>query len=320
MRSEGFSRKPGTSDRRRLGIDMRFEDVRKMVGGTPCVRFVSEETGRAKIFVKLEGYNPTGSIKDRPCLSIIQDMLEVGKLKPGMTLLDSSSGNFAGSVAFLGRVLGYPTEVVANESKITPEKLAFMEYFGAKVTKMGQFTIEGTRYCRDLAAGEGGDKYCFLDQLHNWANPRAHYKGTGEEIAADFEDLDLIAASMGSGGTMFGLGKYMRENRPEVKLLAVQAASGTVIPGMGAFDDGDYVTPFMERGLEEKLYSVSRIYLESAVERTLELRDQGIFCGIGTGGTLHAALAKIKEDGIEGNVVVISGDSGWRNLDRLLTI
>ena len=113
---------------------MRFEDVMKMVGGTPCVRFVSEETGRARLFVKLEGNNPTGSVKDRPCLSIIQDMLENRKLRPGMTLLDASSGNFAGSVAYFGRVLGYPAEVVATKSKITPDKLEFMEYFGAKVT------------------------------------------------------------------------------------------------------------------------------------------------------------------------------------------
>lgn len=299
---------------------MRFEGVTKMVGGTPCVRFVSEETGRARLFVKLEGNNPTGAVKDRPCLSIIQDKLEEGELQPGMTLLDASSGNFAGSVAYFGRVLGYPAEVVATKSKITPEKLQFLEYFGAKVTEMGQFTFEGNRYCRDLAADEGGEKYCFLDQLHNWANPRAHYRGTGPEIAADFEDLDLVVGSLGSGGTMFGVGKYMRENRPEVKVMAAQAGSGTVIPGMGAFDDGDYVTPFMERGLEEKLYSISRIYLESAIERTLELREQGIFCGIGTGGILHAALEKIGEEGIEGNVVIISGDSGWRNLDRLLTV
>jgi cysteine synthase len=299
---------------------MRFEDVTKMVGGTPCVRFASEETGKARLFLKLEGNNPTGAVKDRPCLSIIQDMLKSGKLQPGMTLLDSSSGNFAGSVAYFGRVLGYPTEVVANQTKITPEKRAFMEFFGAKVTEMGEFTYEGNLYCQDLAAGEGGEKYCFLDQLHNWANPRAHYEGTGPEIAADFEELDLVVGSLGSGGTMYGVGQYMRENRPKVKLVAVQAASGTIIPGMGAFDDGDYVTPFMKKSLEETLYSISSVYLESAIERTLELRDQGIFCGIGTGGSLHAALEKIQEERIEGDVVVISGDSGWRNLDRLLTI
>ena len=299
---------------------MRFADVTKMVGGTPCVRFISEETGKARLFVKLEGNNPTGAVKDRPCLSIIQDMLERGKLKPGMTLLDASSGNFAGSVAYLGRVLGYPAEVVATKSKITPEKLAFMAYFGAKVTEMGQFTFEGNRYCRDLAASDGCEKYCFLDQLHNWANPRAHYQGTAVEIATEFEELDLVVGSLGSGGTLFGIGKYMSESRPEVKVLAVQAGSGTVIPGMGAFDDGDYVTPFMKRGFEEKLYSLSSVYLESAVERTLELREQGIFCGIGTGGVLHAALERIQEKGIEGNVVIISGDSGWRDLDRLLTI
>ncbi|MEM7350852.1 MAG: pyridoxal-phosphate dependent enzyme [Acidobacteriota bacterium] len=291
-----------------------------MVGGTPCVRFVSQETGNARVYVKLEGNNPTGAVKDRPCLWIIRDMIEKGELQPGMTLLDASSGNFAGSVAFLGKVLGYPTEVVATKSKLTPDKLKFLEYFGAKVTIMGQFTYDGNRHCRKLAEEAEPAKYCFLDQLHNWANPRAHYESTGVEIAADFSDLDLVVGSLGSGGTMYGVGKYLRENRPEVKILAVQAASGTVIPGMGAFDDGDYVTPFIAKGLGEKLYSLSKIYLKSAIQRTKQLRDQGIFCGIGTGGSLHAALEKIAQDRLEGNVVIISGDSGWRNLDRLLTI
>ena len=291
-----------------------------MVGGTPCVRFVSEETGRARVFIKLEGDNPTGSVKDRPCLWIVRTCWSVAKLQPGMTLLDSSSGNFASSVAFFGKVLGYPTEVIANKAKVTPDKLAFMEYFGAKVKQMGQFTYEGNQYCRALAEGAGGEKYCFLDQLHNWANPRAHYEGTGEEISTDFEDLVLVVGCLGSGGTMLGVGEYMREHRPGVAILAAQAGSGTVIPGMGAFDDGDYETPFITKGLEEKLYSLASVYLESAAQRTLELKEQGIFCGIGTGGTLHAALEKIKEDEIEGEVVVISGDSGWRNMDRLLAL
>lgn len=299
---------------------MRFDEIADMVGGTPSVRFVSDETGKASLFVKLEGCNPTGAVKDRPCLWIVRDMLESGKLQPGMTLLDASSGNFAGSVAYLGKVLGYPTEVVATKSKLTPDKLKFMEYFGAKVTQMGEFTIEGNRHCRRLFEQDDAGTYCFLDQLHNWANPRAHYESTGVEIAADFHDLALVVGSLGSGGTMLGVARYLKENKPNTEILAVQAASGTVIPGMGAFDDGDYVTPFIEKGIEEDLYSLSKTHLESAIRRTLQLREQGIFCGIGTGGVLHAALERIKEDRITGNVVIISGDSGWRNLDRLLCI
>lgn len=299
---------------------MQFDEVAKMVGNTPCVRFISEETGKANLFVKLEGYNPTGAVKDRPCLWIIKSMLQQGKLQPGMTLLDSSSGNFAGSVAYFGKVLGYPTEVVATKSKLTPDKLNFMEYFGAKVTQMGQFTIEGNRYCRQLAEQDTANKYCFLDQLHNWANPQAHYESTAVEIATDFPELAMVVGSLGSGGTMLGIGKYFKENNPNVKIVAVQAASGTVIPGMGAFEDGDYITPFIQKGMDEELYDLSKIHLESAIQRTLELRDRGIFCGIGTGGVLHAALEKIKQDGIEGNVVMMSGDSGWRNLERLLRL
>lgn len=131
----------------------------------------------------------------------------------------------------------------------------------------------------------------------------------------------MVVGSLGSGGTMFGTGKYLKEKKSDVKIVAVQAASGTKIPGTGSFDDGDYITPFIQKGLADKVFdALSKINLQSAIQRTMELREQGIFCGIQTGGVLHAALEQIKQDRIEGNVVIISGDSGWKNLDKLLGI
>jgi len=169
---------------------MRFDDIAQMVGNTPCVKFVSEETEKANLFVKLEGCNPTGAVKDRACLSIIKTMLKEGKLKPGMTLLDASSGNFATSVAYFGKILGYATEVVVS-SKLTQDKRNFMEYFGATVRQMGNFTIEGNKFCHQLVEQDNSKHYCFLDQLHNWANPQAHYETTGAEILADFPNLTM---------------------------------------------------------------------------------------------------------------------------------
>ena len=299
---------------------MRFDEITHMVGNTPCVRFVSQETGKANLFVKLEGYNPTGAVKDRACLSIIKTMLEQGKLQPGMTLLDASSGNFATSVAYFGKILGYPTEVVVS-SKLTQDKRNFIEYFGGKIRQMGNFTIEGNKYCHQLVEQDSSNHYCFLDQLHNWANPQAHYETTGAELLADFPNLTMVVGSLGSGGTMFGTGKYLKEKKSDVKIVVVQAASGTKIPGTGSFDDGDYITPFIQKGLDDKVFdTLSKINLQSAIQRTMELREKGIFCGIQTGGVLHAALEQIMQDRIEGNVIIISGDSGWKNLDKLLSI
>lgn len=299
---------------------MRFDEIAQMVGNTPCVRFISEETDKANLFVKLEGCNPTGAIKDRTCLWIIRSMLEQGKLRPGMTLLGASSGNFGSAISYFGKILGYPTEIVVN-SKLTQDKRNFMEYFGSKITKFGTFSIDGTRYCQELLDKESSMKYCLLDQLHDWANPQAHYETTGPEILADFPNLSMVVGSLGSGGTMFGTGKYLKEQKPDIKVVAVQSASGTKIPGTGSFHDGDYITPFSQKGIDDGIFDdLPDIHLESAIRRTIELRDRGIFCGIQTGGVLHGALEKIKQDGIEGNVVAISGDSGWKNMEKLLAI
>jgi len=152
---------------------MRYSNVFEMVGNTPHVRVRARGAEGARIHIKLEGCNPTGSLKDRPCLHMIREAIKSGALRPGMTLLDSSSGNMACSIAFYGRLMGYPTTVVVN-SKLTADKRNFLLYYGARLIQKGDFTIEGNRHCREMLLGEAEEKYCFLDQLHNWDNPRAH--------------------------------------------------------------------------------------------------------------------------------------------------
>lgn len=298
---------------------MKLTDARKLVGGTPHLRVADRDTSPADIYIKLEGFNPTGSVKDRSGLRLIEDSLASGRLRPGMTLLDSSSGNMGCSLAYFGRLLGYPTKVISS-SKLTEDKMGFLRYFGAEVEKFGNFTIEGNEICREIVSRDP-DRYCFLDQLHSWSNPQAHYETTGPEILADFPDVALVVGSLGSGGTLFGTAKFLKEKRPGVTVVAVQSAPGTRIPGTGAFDDGDYVTPFIRRGFEESLFDHRiRIDLDSAVRRTRELRDRGVFAGLQTGGVYHAALSAIHDLGIQGDVVVLSGDSGWKNMEKLAGI
>lgn len=295
---------------------MRFDDVSSLMGNTRCVRVKVPEAAPAQLYLKLEGDNPTGSIKDRAGLYLIRDALASGRLRPGMRLLDASSGNMACAIAYFGRILGYEAKVFSN-SKLTEDKKAFILYFGAELEVFGDFTIEGNRRCRELAQAEP-DRYCFLDQLHNPVNPQAHYETTGPEILRDFPDLDIVVGSLGSGGSLAGTARYLKQERPQVRVVAVEAASGTRLPGTGAFDDGDYRTPFILSALESGLFDhVVKVDYDRAARRTLQLRDQGIFAGLQTGGVVEAAQRAAAELGSSGPVVGMSGDSGWKNMEKL---
>jgi [CysO sulfur-carrier protein]-thiocarboxylate-dependent cysteine synthase len=295
---------------------VKYTDVLNMVGNTPHVRVRCESS--AAIYLKVEGCNPTGSIKDRAGLHMILNAIERGSLKPHQTLLDASSGNMACAIAFYGKMLGYQTKVVVN-SKVTASKKDFISYFGAEVEQVGDFTIDGNRYCRELA--EKDDRYYFLDQLHNWANPEAHYQTTGPEILNEFPDITMLVGSLGSGGSLLGTARALKEKAPHVKVVAVEAASGTKLPGTGSFDDGDYVSPFISKGYEERFFDeVIKINESDAIRVTHCLKQQGLFCGLQTGGVVHAAHTVARRDRVKGNVVVLSGDSGWKNIDKLLQI
>jgi [CysO sulfur-carrier protein]-thiocarboxylate-dependent cysteine synthase len=297
----------------------RFADVRELVGNTPHLRVRCAEQPGLELYVKLEGHNPTGSIKDRAGVQLIADRLEAGELRPGMTLLDASSGNMGCAIAYFGRLAGYAATVVSS-SKLTADKRGFMRYFGAAVEQVGDFTIEGNRRCREMAAAEPG-RYCFLDQLHASGNPRAHYLTTGPEILAAFPDLAMLVGSLGSGGSLLGTAQFLKERRPGLLVVAVEAASGTRLPGTGAFDDGDYVTPFIRQGYERGTFDERRkVEYGRAAARALELRDQGIFAGLQTGGVYEAAVTAAGDHGVRGEVVILSGDTGWKNMEKLLAL
>lgn len=297
---------------------MEYQRVSEMVGGTPHLRVEAAELPMSRIFAKLEGWNPTGSVKDRAGLLMIQNALDSGALRPGMTLIDASSGNMACSLTYFGRVLGYPTAVVVS-SKLTEDKRSFLKWFGATIHTVGDLTIEGNRWCRELVEREGGDQYCFLDQLHNWANPQAHYVGTGPEILAAFPGVRMVVGSLGSGGTLYGTARFLKEHRPDVRVVAVESEVGTKLPGVGAFAGGDYVTPFIAKGWADGIFDEAvRVTADDAVRGTLRLRDIGVFCGMQTGAVFHAAVRAVRAAGVAGDVVFISGDAGWKNFDKLL--
>ena len=300
---------------------MIFNSIQNMIGNTPLIYFNQNEVPNCNIYIKIEGQNPSGSIKDRAAMYNIKDAIENGKLTKSKTILDASSGNMACALAFYGKILGYKVEVICN-TKLTEDKKQFIEYFGAKCTVHGAITVEGNRRCAEIVETPEGDaEYCFLDQLHNWANPKASYETLGPEILKAVPDVAAVVGSMGSGGSMCGVSTYLKEKNSDIKIITSQAAPGTKIPGTGGFDDGDYKTPFIKKMIKESLYDYTvKITQKQAEQRTLQLASQGIFVGFQGGGVVQAAIAACKENQLEGNVVAIMGDSGWKNMAKLKKI
>ncbi|QIY90733.1 PLP-dependent cysteine synthase family protein [Chryseobacterium gallinarum] len=296
---------------------MIFNSIMQMIGNTPLLK-IDLGYKNVNAFVKMESFNPTGSIKDRACYYNILGAIQDGTLTKEKTILDASSGNMACSLAFFGLMMGYKVKVICN-SKLTKDKEDFIRYFGADLEVLGDITFEGNQECRRIAnTEEGKQKYCFLDQLHNVNNPKASYETLGPEIYRDLPNVKAVIGSMGSGGSMLGVSRFMKEQSGNIKIFTSQAASGTKIPGTGGFIDGDYKTPFIHELEDKKLYDDTfPITLEQAEKNTEILLSQGVFSGYQAGGVMEAAVQAIEKYNIEGDIVLVIGDAGWKNMEKL---
>lgn len=285
-----------------------------LIGNTPVVAHTcATEHGPVEVLIKVEGQNPSGSVKDRAGAQMIRQAVEDDKVGD-RAILEASSGNMACAVAMIGAALGIPTALVCNKN-LTEDKRLMIEHFGSALHEntTGPYTYQGAEQARAMAAAEP-DRYFFLDQLHNWDNPKAHEIGTGPEILRQVPDVQLVAASLGSGGTLTGTARGIRAERDDVAFVGVQSATGTRFPGVGAFDDGDYVTPFLQAGRDEGLYTLEpRIHEADALARTRELAASGLYCGPQTGAVIVGALEAAAELGISSGIVIITGDAGWKN-------
>jgi cysteine synthase len=300
-----------------LGSERAFEALASMVGHTPILQVPAPAASPGRLLVKLEGYNPTGSVKDRACVAMLRAMKHDPEWDSSKTLIDASSGNMGCSIAYFGKVMGASVRVVSSR-KLTAEKRRFMEYFGAAVETVGDFTIEGNDYCRKIARSNPETWY-FLDQLHNPANPIAHVTGTGPEILSKVPDVTAVVGSIGSGGTLLGTGRYLKQMNDQIKIFAVEAAAGTRLPGTAALVDGDYKTPFIEEGFEHGIFDRSiQVSEADAVAMARLLTPTGVFGGLQTYAVIAAAFQLIEAHELRGDVVVISGDTGWKNMDALM--
>jgi cysteine synthase B len=287
--------------------------VLDLIGETPVVE-VSELSPNpdVRILVKLEGANPGGSVKDRVALSLVEDAERSGVLQPGATLIEPSSGNTGIGLALVARVKGYHLKVVLP-TNVSVERRQLLELWGAEIVESPG--SEGSNGAVRLAQRLAGDhpEWVFLYQYGNPANPLAHYHGTGPEILRDVPDVTHFVAGLGTSGTLLGVGRYLKEQRPSIEVWAVEPPSGEMVDGLRNLDDG-YIPPiFSELGGEKLLDRKTVVGPRDSIVWTRRLADVGIFAGLSTGAALAGAVrcAQLVDRGV---VVVLSPDGGWKYL------
>jgi [CysO sulfur-carrier protein]-thiocarboxylate-dependent cysteine synthase len=281
-----------------------------LIGGTPLVELARLSPKQSvKIYAKLEGQNPTGSIKDRVALSMIEAAESRGELTPGRELLEPTSGNTGISLALVAKLKGYPLTCVMPENA-TAERKRLLELYGARIVfSPGEEGSNGAvRLALELA--ERDPKYFMPFQYANEANPRAHYEGTGAEIAEALDRVDVLVAGLGTGGTLMGTGERLRESFPDIVVAAAEPLPGDPVMGLRSLDDG-YVPPILDVSKLDRKVLVSNEESVAAVRALLE--EEGIFAGVSGGAVVHVAR-KLAEELQEGVVVAILADGGWKYL------
>jgi len=282
-------------------------DVLGLIGNTPLVEL--RAVGDVRVHAKLEGQNPTGSIKDRIAKAMIEAAEASGELEPGRELLEPTSGNTGISLALVAKLKGYPLTCVMPENA-TEERKRLLRLFGAEIvySPREQGSNGAVRLALELAERE--PKYFMPFQYANEANPRAHYEGTGAEIAAALDRVDVVVAGLGTGGTLMGVGERLRETFPDIVVAAAEPLPGDPVMGLRSLDEG-YVPPILDVSKLDRKVLVSN---EESVREVRRLLDEdGIFAGVSAGAVGHVArkLAAERDDGV---VVAIFADGGWKYL------
>lgn len=287
-----------------------MRDLLSTIGNTPMVELPHlAPSPRTRLFAKLEGANPTGSVKDRIARAMISEARSSGALRPGQTILEPSSGNTGISLAMIGGLLGHPVRIVMPDNT-TSERAQLLRLYGAEIVfSPGAEGSNGAiRLAQALSAADGSLFMPF--QYGNPANPRAHEEGTGPEILAAVPDVDVFVAGLGTGGTLTGVGRYVKRERPRVRVIAAEPLPGEQVHGLRSLEEG-FVPPVLDASVLDDRYLVGNRDAVVGVRRLL--REEGIFAGLSSGAALHVALRAASEMEI-GTVVVLLADGGWKYL------
>lgn len=289
---------------------MRSPDLAALVGNTPLVGLprLCQRPG-VRLWLKLEGQNPTGSVKDRIARAMLDDAERTGRLSKGATLLEPSSGNTGIALAFLAAQRGYRLVVVMPENTSVERRL-LLEMHGAEVISSPAAGGPNEAVAWALRLAEEHPDWVMLNQYANAANVGAHYRTTGPEIYRDLPQVTHFVAGLGTTGTLMGVGTYLKEVNPSVQIVAAEPEFGDLVYGLRSLEDG-FVPPILNQQVLDRRIKVAS---DDALRRTRELaRLEGIFAGISTGAVVHVAL-RVADQLDEGDVVALSADGGWKYL------
>ncbi|HOF44939.1 MAG TPA: cysteine synthase family protein [Candidatus Pacearchaeota archaeon] len=283
-----------------------MKTILEYIGNTPLIKV--EEENDSSIFAKMEGFNPGGSIKDRIALNMIRNAEKEGIIKKGDTLIEPTSGNTGIGLAMVGAMLGYKVKVIMPDTT-SVEKIKMIKAFGGEVIlvenlRYKKFAIEDAR-----AMAKNGAGLYFLNQYENMNNPYTHYKSTAEEILNQLEgeQLDYFVAGMGTGGTITGIGKKLKEKFPTIKIIGVQPARDERIEGLRSIKDG-FVPPIMDVDLIDEIYDIEE---SKAIETKDDLAKKGILVGPSSGAAMYICR-EICKNNKRVNIITIFPDRGER--------
>ncbi|GGN16999.1 MULTISPECIES: PLP-dependent cysteine synthase family protein [Lentzea] len=292
----------------------RYDSLLDALGGTPLVGLPRlSPSENVRIWAKLEDRNPTGSIKDRPALAMIEAAERDGVLRPGATILEPTSGNTGISLAMAAKLKGYGLVCVMPENTST-ERKQLLQAYGARIvfSPAAGGSNQAVATAKELA--KQNPDWIMLYQYGNPANAEAHFRGTGPEILADLPSITHFVAGLGTTGTLVGVGRFLREAKPDVQIIAAEPRYGELVYGLRNLDEG-FVPELYDESVLTGRYSVGSY---DALRRTRQLLEtEGIFAGISTGAILHAALAvatKAEVAGKSADIVFVVADAGWKYL------
>jgi cysteine synthase B len=291
-----------------------YENVLDMIGNTPLVDVSSlSPNPDVRILAKMESQNPFGSVKDRIAKSMIETAEKEGWLRPGQTIIEPSSGNTGIAIAAIAQLKGYPVKILMPES-VSIERRQMLEVFGAEVILTPGAEGSNGAVRRAIALADEHPEWCMLYQYGNDGNPSAHYEGTGPEIWRDCPEITHFVAGLGTSGTLMGVGRYLKEQNPNIKIVAIEPPVGELVEGLRNLDEG-YIPPVFELWNGFDILDRKRVVRpRESLEWTRRLvREAGIFAGISSGAAL-AGAAKVAAEIDEGAIVFVVTDGGWKYL------
>lgn len=294
---------------------LTYKGIIDTIGNTPLVELqrMSPKEG-VRIFAKLEAQNPTGSVKDRIALKMIEQAERDGEISANRTILEPTSGNTGISLAMIGRMKGYKVAVVMPEN-VSVERVQLLEAYGAEIIPSdGSRGTNGSIEVAQELMNKKGSDYFMLYQYGNNGNPDAHYDTTGPEIIEALPDVNMFVAGLGTGGTLMGVGRRLKEHNPEAKLVAVAPEPEDFISGLRSLEEG-FIPPILDINLLDSRMLVSSFDAFSTAKRLLQ--EEGIFAGVSSGSVVYGAIRQAERMD-HGDIVCLLADGGWKYLSTSL--